>query len=194
MLLLTVSRASPGHLSAVKMPWIACKGVCITPSIVLLMIPKFSLSHVYSHCATCTGRAVGATAHSRSRITENLLLICMPLVCIINFMGNKVRAGLTIDSALWDDTKKLFSENPELGSISAIVEQLLSQFMQLIPEPLRLAKSGDLQAAAALAQMGISIEVEKSTSLLTQIYKSPSQEKLFPKGGDSRSKKRKKSV
>jgi hypothetical protein len=64
----------------------------------------------------------------------------------------KIRANLTIEADLWDKAKIFFSENPEMGSISAFIEMTLREFMEFMPEMVAKARAGDGQAALAVLQ------------------------------------------
>jgi hypothetical protein len=66
----------------------------------------------------------------------------------------KTRASLTVDADLWVRAREFFDENPEMGSISAFLENALGELMELMPPVVAAARAGDKEAALTFLQKG----------------------------------------
>jgi hypothetical protein len=112
-------------------------------------------------------------------------------------MPRKVQAGVSIDSELWESAKVLFRDNPQLGSISAFFELQLRNFMSVMPSFLEQARAGDAQSALKILNRFATSETANSLQNLNILQDHLDLGNLtnsFVTGGDSKSKKRKKSV
>lgn len=67
-------------------------------------------------------------------------------------MPFKARVNLTIDGQLWESVRAFFDDNPQMGSVSALVEMTLREFMATMPEIVARARAGDAQAALMVMQ------------------------------------------
>jgi hypothetical protein len=67
-------------------------------------------------------------------------------------MGYKARVNLTIDGNLWESVRDFFADNPQMGSVSGLVEMTLREFMEVMPDMVARARAGDSLAALAILQ------------------------------------------
>jgi hypothetical protein len=82
----------------------------------------------------------------------------------------KVRAGVTVDYEIWTAAKKLFEENPGLGSISSYMELSLAQLLSVLPPLLDQVKKGNKEAVHMMLQLGFNTHIADGAQFLNTLY------------------------